>query len=93
MREIKIEYTKNFLRIYKKLNPHLRQEVKDSIEKFKNEENHIKLKVHKLTGRMEDMYAFSVNYSQRIIFQYISKNTIAILLTFGDHDIYEKFLK
>jgi addiction module RelE/StbE family toxin len=90
-REIEIEYTKYFLRAYKKFNPHLKEEVKDAIEKFKNPDNHSKLKVHKLNGQFSDKYSFSVNYSYRIIFEYLKNNTVAVLLTVGDHGIYDNF--
>lgn len=92
-REIEVQYTKLFLRKYKKLNPSLRKEVKEAIEKFKKTEHHIKLKVYKLSGRALGKYSFSVNYSYCIIFEYIDDDTTAILLTMGDHDIYDQFLK
>ena len=92
-KSLEIEYTKYFLRAYKKFNPNLRSEIKEAIEKFKNPENHIKLKVHKLNGRYTDKFSFSVNYSHRIIFEYINKKTVAVLLTVGDHSEYDKFLK
>ncbi len=92
-KNLEIEYTKYFLRAYKKLNPQLKLEVKESVEKFKNPENHVKLKIHKLNGRFTNKFSFSVNYSHRIIFEYINEKTVAVLLTVGNHDTYDQFLK
>lgn len=81
---ITVRYTAYFLRVYKKLNPHLKEEVKEKIALFKNEENHAKLKVHKLK-QVENTYAFSVNYKIRVIFEYENKTTVN-LLQVGNHD-------
>ncbi len=91
--KLEIEYTKYFLRLYKKLHPALKIETKEAIEKFQNLDNHLKLKVHKLSGKGEGKYSFSVNYSHRIIFEYINEHTIAVLMAVGDHDLYEDFLR
>ena len=91
--KIEIEYTKSFLRLYKKLHPALKTETKEAIVKFQDKENHVKLKLHKLSGKGEGKYSFSVNYSHRIIFQYINENKVAVLMAVGDHDLYEDFLR
>jgi mRNA-degrading endonuclease YafQ of YafQ-DinJ toxin-antitoxin module len=88
---IKIIHAPSFLRDLKKFNPTLREEAFVAIEKFQNPGNHKSLKVHKLKGRLRDNYSFSINYSHRIIFQYIDKNTIALLLAAGEHSLYERF--
>jgi plasmid maintenance system killer protein len=64
------------------------KEVTDKVTEFKNFENHQKLKVNKLHGKMKYIYSFSVNYKYRILFKYLDKNTI-VLLTIGDHQIYQ----
>ncbi len=86
-----IEYTKIFVKKYKKIrdkNPDLALEIKEKIEEFKNKKNHQKLKVHKLKKPFSGIYSFSVNYKIRILFQY-KKEKIIVLLTVGDHDIYK----
>jgi addiction module RelE/StbE family toxin len=84
---IKVIYTNYFLRSFKKLNPNLKDEVKEKIELFKNKENHQKLKVHKLQGKLAGRFAFSVNYSIRIIFKQEGES-VTFLLEVGDHSIY-----
>jgi addiction module RelE/StbE family toxin len=85
---MEIIYTPSFIRQYKKLNKHLQEEVLEKIELFKNKDNHEKLKVHALKGRMSDCYSFSINYSHRMVFEYLTKSE-ALFLKVGDHSIYE----
>ncbi len=83
-----ISYKPSFVRELKKLPPDLQEEVLERIELFKNTENHKKLKVHKLKGRLGNYYSFSVTYSHRIVFGFESKTEI-ILIAIGDHDVYK----
>ena len=87
----KITYSYSFLKKYKKFklkNKNLAEEIKEKIEEFKYEKNHKKLKVHKLKKPFKNLHAFSVNYKIRIIFEYSDKKTMVILLTLGNHDVY-----
>ena len=84
-----IFYTPKFIKLYKKLDIHLKEEVKEKIELFKQDVFHPFLKTHKLNGRLKNRYSFSINYRYRIVFKYISKNEI-VFLVIGDHDIYDK---
>jgi len=82
-----ILFKPTFVRQFKNLEPRLQEEVIEKIELFKNLKNHKQLKVHKLTGRLYGRYSFSVNYKIRIVFSYLSKNSI-VLLVIGSHSIY-----
>ena len=87
----KITYSKNFLKKYKKIknrDKYLASDIKEKIEEFKDKKNHKKLRVHKLQKPFEDLFAFSVNYKIRIIFEYFD-DKIVVLLTVGSHEIYE----
>lgn len=64
------------------------EDIIEKIEMFRASENHKRLKVHKLKGSLSGVYSFSVNYQMRIVFEYADKNT-ALLLTIGDHHIYQ----
>ena len=88
---MKVKYSATFIRMYKKLADELKEEVKEKVSLFTDESNHTKLKVHKLKGRLEGRYSFSVNYKIRIVFIYTSKKPKeATLLAIGDHDIYKE---
>ncbi len=83
-----IRYKPSFVREFKKLPTELQEEALEKIDLFKDAENHIKLKVHKLKGRLAGIYSFSVTYSHRIVFSFESKDTV-VFLAVGTHDIYK----
>ena len=85
---MKIVYKAKFVRIYKKLPLALKNEVKEKIELFTQDPNHPQLKTHKLKGKLSGKWSFSVNYKDRVIFQYEEENKIA-LISFGDHSVYQ----
>ena len=87
---INVCYKPSFVRRLNKLSKGLQDEVIEKTELFKDIENHESLKVHKLKGRLKKFYGFSVNYRDRIVFEYISEKEVA-LLAVGDHEIYKLF--
>lgn len=90
MKKLAVKHTPAFLRKLDKLEPDLQEEAIDKINLFADKKNQKILKVHKLKGRFDDCYSFSVNYKTRIVFMYSSKlKNETILLTIGDHDIYK----
>lgn len=86
---VDLEYSSDFLGKYKKLEPALKEEVRERLEEFRDPRNHEKLKVHKLKGVMKGLLAFSVNYSDRIVFEWSKNKKTAYVLGVGDHSIYE----
>ncbi len=86
---LRVEYSSDFVRKYGKLSKPLREETKERIEEFKDTKNHQKLRVHKLKGDMLGFLAFSINYRDRIIFQFSKDKKVAYLLNIGDHTVYE----
>lgn len=84
---MEVSYTRAFFKRLNKYDADLKELIFEKIEEFTQSENHTRLKVHKLHGKFSKFYSFSVNYKMRIVFEYISKDEVA-LLTIGDHDIY-----
>ena len=82
---LNIQYAPTFIRLYKGLEPALKEEVKEKIALFQDAKNHPRLKVHKLKGRLEDTYSFSLNYKIRILFEYSSAKAVSLLYV-GNHD-------
>lgn len=82
-----IHYAPLFIRKIKSLPPALREETLFAVDDLRDKTNHKRLKVHKLKGRLAGMYAFSVNYKIRIVFEYTKEKDI-VLLSVGNHDIY-----
>lgn len=82
-----VSFKASFIRKMNKMDEDLRTEAVEKIELLRDIQNHRFLKVHKLHGPLAGLSSFSVNYRMRIVFEYISKNEVA-LLSIGDHDIY-----
>lgn len=69
----------------------LQEEVANKVHDFRDVSNHKSLKVHKLSGRLNSRYAFSVDYQTRVIFVYLpTKPREAYLLSVGNHDVYNR---
>jgi mRNA-degrading endonuclease YafQ of YafQ-DinJ toxin-antitoxin module len=88
----KIEYNAGFERLLnrylKRISPSEKALVFGLLEIFSKNAFDIRLKTHKLHGRMADRWAFSINRKDRIIFRFISGDHV-LLLDIGDHDIYQ----
>ncbi len=85
---MKIAYTPQFFRMFRKLELALQEEAIEKIELFTKDPTHSQLKAHKLKGKLQNRYSFSVNYQTRIIYIPLSKNEVAFL-AIGDHDVYK----
>lgn len=66
----------------------LRDDIYEKITMLSDESQHVRLKVHKLHGRMNGLYSFSVNYKMRVVFEKTSKKTYLCHIV-GDHSLYE----
>ena len=55
---------------------------------FRNNCFDSRLKTHKLTGSLKDYWAFSVTYSERILFRFINEKEV-IFYKIGTHEIYK----
>ena len=88
----KIEYNTGFERYFnrylKKISSSERVSIFELLEIFSKNAFDIRLKTHKLHGRMADRWAFSINHKDRIIFRFVSSDHV-LLLDIGDHDIYQ----
>lgn len=85
---MKIVYSSHFLRHYKKLplSVKLLAEQREII--FRKNWKNPMLFVHKLQGKLNGLWAFSINTRYRIIFEFVGEETV-IFSTIGTHDIYE----
>lgn len=84
-----VGYTASFVRRFKKLDAVLQREIKLRIEEFRDLSNHQKLKVHKIGGRLRGKHSFSINFSDRIVFEWSKDKKTLYLLDVGDHGVYE----
>lgn len=80
-------YTPSFVRKFKGLEESLKQEIREKLTLFKKNVRDPSLKTHKLKGKLQGRFSFSINYQYRIVFCYDSPDEIAFL-DVGDHDVY-----
>ncbi len=84
---MQVKYKPSFLREFKKLPLDIQIEAKEKIGLFQIEAHHERLKVHKLKGKLQAFYSFSVTYSHRVVFYYQADGS-AVLVSIGTHDVY-----
>jgi mRNA-degrading endonuclease YafQ of YafQ-DinJ toxin-antitoxin module len=85
---IKVSWDQGFKRVYRKKvknDAELKGRFWDSMEMFAKDPFHSRLRTHKLTGRLEGLWAFSVSFDCRVIFKFLSKTEI-LLIDIGGHD-------
>jgi addiction module RelE/StbE family toxin len=81
-----INYTATFKRSLKKYKQfHL--VIISKINLFRQNLRDPSLKVHKLSGKLSNMYAFSINYDLRVIFKFEDDKSITFL-DIGTHSLY-----
>ncbi len=85
---INIRWDKGFKKSYKKKvsnSPLLKKSFWNAMSVFVKNPFDKSLRTHKLSGELKDSWAFSINYSHRIVFEFADDNTI-ILIDIGTHD-------
>lgn len=83
-----ILYSPRFAREYKKLPIDIKEKMEVAERLFRKDPFTPQLKTHKLTGRLEGRWAFSVTSRHRVIFRFYEREVIWFL-TIGDHSIYK----
>ena len=81
-------WTPGFKRSYKKrilIDPALKQKFEETLFLFSQNPFETKLQTHKLSGKLKDYWACTVDYDTRIIFRFISPKEV-LLLDIGSHD-------
>lgn len=82
-----ISYSSFFKRRYKQLTEKQKSDFRKAIQLFIKNPFHPQLKTHKLKGKWEGLWSFSINYSDRVLFKFSGKETVD-LINIGDHSIY-----
>ncbi len=86
---MRILYLPRFARQYKKLPREVRELAEKRERIFREDPFDPRLKTHKLSGDLEGYYAFSINFSYRIIFEFGNPETVWFHQV-GTHDIYDE---
>ncbi|WP_324282521.1 type II toxin-antitoxin system mRNA interferase toxin, RelE/StbE family [Cyanobacterium aponinum UTEX 3221] len=85
---LEISFDESFKRAYKKRikgNINLEQKFRNKLEIFKNNPFDSRLKTHKLSGKLKDLWSFSIEYDQRVVFYFIDLDQI-VFIDIGNHD-------
>jgi len=81
---VHIEATRTFLKLYGKLDPRIKEEVKKALFLLERDPSHPSLGHKKMAGQ-QDIYEFRVSRSYRITYTKLGET--AILRKVGTHDI------
>lgn len=84
---MKIYYSKKFAREYKKLPDKIKLIAEKKEKVFRKNPLDISLRTHKLTGKLKNYWAFSIDYQYRIIFDFADQDIIWFH-SVGTHEIY-----
>ncbi len=83
-----INYTSRFIKDLKKLSKE-KQKLAIVREKyFRKNPFDSRLKTHKLSGKLQGYWAFSLTFSDRVLLRFIKKEEV-IFYKIGSHDIYK----
>ena len=86
-RRLIVSFTPKFIKMAAKLDKSLQAKTEKAAVDLETEANHKNLKVHKLKGHFKDKYSCSLDYKNRIVFEYFTDSEI-VLLAVGSHDLY-----
>lgn len=85
---MKIYYSPEFQREYKRLPEKVKEEAKEKERIFRENPFDQRLKTHKLGGKLAGFWAFSVNFQYRVIFRFQPDRSIRFY-AIGRHSIYK----
>ncbi len=83
-----VHYTSRFIKDLKKLSKEKQKLAVKREEIFRKNPFDTRLKTHKLSSSLQGYWAFSLTYSDRVLFRFLTKNE-AIFYKIGSHDIYK----
>jgi mRNA interferase YafQ len=84
----RLTWDQGFKKIYQKKvknNAELKKKFWKAMGLFSENPFDPRLRTHKLTGKLEGLWACSVTYDYRIIFRFLSKGEV-LLIDIGGHD-------
>jgi addiction module RelE/StbE family toxin len=87
---MQIIYSAQFIKDYKRLDNKTKEKAEQKEEIFRENPFNAILKTHKLNGRLNDLWSFSIDYDCRIIFEFQSEKII-VFHAIGGHSIYKKY--
>ena len=87
---IEIIRDEKFKRLFKKWgkrHPNLLPAFKKKLKLFMEDPYNPLLKTHSLSGKLEGLWAFSISFNQRLVFEFADKSRKKVFLVYiGTHD-------
>lgn len=87
---MQIIYSPRFVKLYERLSITMKIKAEKKEIIFRRNLFDNRLQTHKLSGRFEGLWSFSVDYDCRIVFEFKSER-IVIFHAIGGHSIYKRF--
>ena len=85
---VEISFSSSFRRAFKKRikgNLDLEARFWQKVEQFTIDPFDQRLKTHKLSGKLKELWSFSVEYDERVLF-YFTEDGNAVFVDIGSHD-------
>ncbi|MBM2814066.1 MAG: RelE/StbE family addiction module toxin [Ignavibacteria bacterium] len=85
---IEIIWEDSFVKKFKKLkksNPDLTDKFIEKVNLFSDNPYNAGLKTHKLSGKLSDYWAFSIDFNYRVVFRF-GEDDIVYFMAIGTHD-------
>jgi addiction module RelE/StbE family toxin len=85
----KIIFTESYVKRAKKFakkHPELLNQYKKTLQLLEINPTHPSLRLHKLEGKLSDLFSISINMTYRITIDFIIKEKEIILIDIGKHD-------
>ncbi|MGK7894536.1 MAG: type II toxin-antitoxin system YafQ family toxin [Xenococcus sp. (in: cyanobacteria)] len=85
---MEVSFSSSFRRSFKKRikgKTELENKFWAKVELFTKDPFNPSLRTHKLSGKLKDLWSFSIEYDERILF-YFSDNNKAVFVDIGNHD-------
>lgn len=83
-----VSFSSSFKRAFKKRikgNPDLEARFWQKLEEFVIDPFTPSLRTHKLSGKLKDLWSFSIDYDERVLFYFTEEET-AVFIDIGSHD-------
>ena len=85
---MKIYYSSKFEKEYRRLPEKVKILAEKKEKIFRADPYSLSLKTHKLKGRLNEFWSFSIDFQYRILFEF-AKNDEVWFLSVGTHSIYD----
>lgn len=78
-------YNRRARKFFKK-HPELQSQYQKTLELLELDPTHPFLRLHRLKGRLSDLYSVSINISYRITIEFVIEGEAILLVSVGKHD-------